>query len=162
MEKLALAVTLIRNNSNQTVRWLARLDPGSMQLNFVVGERLEKESFRETAIREVAWELNLDRTRDFLVANMAQGNLEFVDQLPGRFQPNHVVVSFYNVEIYRREVLKQLESDPNNFWVGSDEICDGVTRCGRRFEPIVPFLINRSNVIQPWESTAPINRSGEA
>lgn len=161
MDKVSLAVTLIRNTSNQTLRWLARLNEFTMQLEFVVGERLEQESFRETAIREVAWELELDRTRDFLVANMAQHNLEFVDQMPGWFNKNHMLVSFYNVEIYRREVLEALESDSRNFWVTSDEICDGVTHCGRRFDPIVPYLINRSNVIQHWESSQAIDRSRE-
>ena len=161
MDKVSLAVTLIRSTSNQTLRWLARLNEFTMQLEFVVGERLEKESFHETAIREVAWELDLDRTRDFLVANMAQHNLEFVDQLPGWFSKNHLLVSFYNVEIYRREVLDALEQDSRNFWVTSDEICKGVTQCGCRFDPIIPYLINRSNVIQHWESSQAIDRSSE-
>ena len=33
---------------------------------------------------------------------MAQMNLEFIDQIPGQFDKTHVVVSFYNVEIYRK------------------------------------------------------------
>jgi len=161
MDKVSLAVTLIRNTSAQTLRWLARLNEFTMQLEFVIGERLEKESFRETAIREVAWELELDRTRDFLVANMAQHNLEFVDQLPGWFSKNHLAVSFYNVEIYRKEVLEAIDQDSRNLWVTSGEICNGVTHCGRRFDPIVPYLIKRSDVIQHWESSQATDRSRE-
>lgn len=152
MEELAIAVALIRNSTSPQASWLARQDVATGELKFVIGERLESESFRETVAREVAWEFELDRTRDFLVSNMAQMNLEFIDQLPGKFSESHVKVAFYNVEIYRRNIREQLEGDPLNFWVNSEEICDGVTRCGRRFMPIVPYLINRSEVIQYWES----------
>lgn len=153
MEQISFSVALIRKMHDQGLRWLAKMMP-SKQLGFVVGERLEQESFRESAIREVAWELGLDRQRDFLVANMAQMNLEFVDQLPGQFSKSHIKVSFYNVEIYRQEVLESLEKERGNFWVTSEEICDGVTYCGRRFDPVVPYLINRSSVIQYWESSS--------
>ncbi len=123
-------------------------------MSFIIGDRLQQESFRETAIREVAWELDIDRNRDFLVSNMAQMNLEFIDQIPGQFDKTHVVVSFYNVEIYRKSVVQKLREDPRNIWVSSEEICSGVSRQGPPFDPIVPYLINRSNVIQYWESSS--------
>lgn len=157
MEKISLAVSLIRNNSNQTIRWLARMNESTKRLEFVIAKRLDDESFRESAIREVAWELRLDRKRDFLVSNMAQVNLEFIDRIPGYFSKGHVNVSFYNVEIYRRDVLETIDADPLNLWVTSEEICNGVTRCGRQFSQIVPYLINRSSVIQYWESSQPID-----
>lgn len=153
MEHVSLSVALIRKTYNQSLRWLARLNPTSKKLGFVIGERLNMESFRETTIREVAWELLLDRQRDFLVSNMAQLNLEFVDRMPGHYDKSRVAVSFYNVEVYRKEVVEVLESDRANFWVTSEEICNGVTRDGRRFDPLVPYLINRSSVIQYWESS---------
>ena len=154
MEKIALSVALIRKTYNQSLRWLARLDPSTKQLRFVIGERLNDESYRETTIREVAWELMLDRQKDFLVSNMAQMNLEFIDRIPGHFDKSHVAVSFYNVEVYRKDVVKALEDDPQNFWVTSEEICNGTTANGRRFDPLAPYLINRSNVIQYWESSS--------
>ena len=154
MDNVCLSVALIRKTYNQSLRWLARFNPSTKQLGFVIGERLDKESFRETTIREVAWELQLDRQRDFLVSNMAQLNLEFIDRIPGHYEKSHVTVSFYNVEVYRKEVVARLESDQANFWVSSEEICNGVTRGGRRFNPLVPYLINRSNVIQHWESSS--------
>ncbi len=152
MQKLDLSVALIRRNEKETMRWLARSKPNRSLFSFVIADRLGKESFRETAIREVAWELGLNRHRDFLVSNMAQMNLEFVDQLPGQFDKTHVVVSFYNVEIYRSEVTKRLQKDPRNHWVTSEEICAGVSNEGVLFDPVVPYLINRSHVIQNWES----------
>lgn len=153
MENICLSVALIRKSYNQSLRWLARLDPSTKQLVFVIGRRLEEESFRETTIREVAWALMLDRSRDFLVSDMAQLNLEFVDKIPGRFDKSHVLVSFYKVEVYRKEVVEALANDHHNFWVTSEEICNGKTHCGRRFDPMVPYLVNRSSVIQYWESS---------
>ncbi len=154
MQNFYLSIALIRKSKNQGLRWLARLDPSTKQLRFVIGERLENESFRETTIREVAWELMLDRKRDFLVSNMAQMNLEFIDRMPGYYDKSHIVASFYNVEVYRKEIVTQLESDPRNFWVSSEEICNGVSQCSRYFDPMVPYLINRSSVIQYWESSS--------
>ncbi|MFK7767778.1 MAG: hypothetical protein AB8B55_11195 [Mariniblastus sp.] len=152
MDKLAFSVALIRKTQNQTVRWLARLNPTTLMLDFVIAQRLESETFRESATREVAWQLGLDRQRDFLVSNMAQVNLEFIDMLPSHFEKTNNKISFYNVEIYRQKVAEQLDSDPSNIWVNSEEICNGVTDSGRKFNPVVQYLINRSNVIQSWES----------
>ena len=154
MQSTSLAVALIRKNVDQKLSWLTTLDPPGKQLDFVIGKRLEDESFRETTIREVAWALQLDRTRDFLVSNMAQMNLQFVDRLPGLFETSRIQVAFYNVEIYRKEVVQSLDAQPDRIWVNSKEICDGVTHCGRVFNPLVPYLINRSNVIQHWESSS--------
>ncbi len=157
MEKISLSVSLIRNTSSESVRWLARVNEGTSELDFVIAQRLGNESFRESAIREVAWELRLDRECDFLVSSESQLNLEFVDRLPRWFEKHHVLASFFNVSIYSDEALNSLKHDPRNVWVRSDEIRNGATDCGRRLHPIVPYLINRSNVIRPGESSQSID-----
>lgn len=154
MDNVRLSVALVRKTYNQSLRWLARINQSKKQLEFVIGNRLENESFRETIIREVGWELRLDRKRDFLVSNMAQMNLEFIDRMPGHYGKSHVMVSFYNVEVYRKDIVTQLENDPLSCWVSSEEICNGVSAGGLRFDPLVPYLINRSSVIQFWESSS--------
>ena len=153
MEKLQLAIALIRSTETGALRWLATNGRESRKLQFVVGDRLESESFRETVAREVAWSLDLERKRDFLVSNMAQMNLEFIDQLPGWSDQCHVHLAFYNMEVYRRDVMKQLNADSTVFWIDSGEVCDGVTRQGQILDPLIPYLVNRSNVIQHWESS---------
>ncbi|MDG1873172.1 MAG: hypothetical protein P8J27_04625, partial [Mariniblastus sp.] len=105
MEKISLSVSLIRNTSSESVRWLARVNEGTSELDFVIAQRLGNESFRESAIREVAWELRLDRECDFLVSSESQLNLEFVDRLPRWFEKHHVLASFFNVSIYSDEAL---------------------------------------------------------
>lgn len=154
METLDLAVPLVRRFDGKLLRWMARLDPRSKLLEFLIADRIESESFRETVTREVAWELGLDRSRDFLVSNMAQMNLQHSGELPGYDEPVQAKVAFYNVEIYRSAVGQQLESDPQNYWVKSDEIWEGKTKDGLEFDPLLLFLIRKSSVIQAWESTA--------
>ena len=152
MKKTELAIALIRSTASGTLRWLIKQSDNTSKPNLIIGHRLEEESFRETVTREVGWELDLDRKRDFLVANMAQINLEFIDRLPGDTEKSHVVASFYNVEMYRAKSLEQLSKDKSVRWVDSVAMCDGVTREGQILNPIVPYLINRSSVIQHWES----------
>lgn len=152
MERIELAVALIRSTAMGRPRWLIRQATNGTKPSLIIGHRLQNESFRETVAREVSWELDLDRRRDFLVANMAQINLEFVDRLPGYAEKSHILASFYNVEIYRSKVIEQLRHDDSCRWVDSTAVCDGVTRQGQILNPIVPYLINRSSVIQHWES----------
>ncbi len=152
MKKTELAIALIRSTESGSLRWLVKHGNSGEKPSLIIADRLEKESFRETVAREISWELNLDRKRDFLVANMAQMNLEFIDRLPGYTEESHIVAAFYNVEIYRAKVLEQLQGDDSCFWIDSAAVCDGVTRQGQILNPIVPYLVNRSSVIQHWES----------
>jgi len=153
MQHLELSVALVRRTDQGATRWLAQINSANHQLNFIIADRLIDESFRETTTREVAWRLELDRHRDFLVSNMAQLNLEFVDCLPGQSEETQLMVSFYNVEIYRAAALSQLDANPKNRWVSSQEICRGGADDGKPFDELLRFLIGRSNVIQHWEST---------
>ncbi len=152
MHKVEIAIALVRSTVPGSLHWLVKHGQSGRKPGFIIGQRLENESFRDTIKREVAWELGLDRKRDFLVSSMAQINSEFVDRLPGHLEESHVLASFYNVEVYRSQVLEQLDADRSCFWVDSGEVCDGVTRQGQILDPIVPYLINRSSAIQHWES----------
>jgi hypothetical protein len=78
---------------------------------FIVTDRLNKESFRESAIRKLAWQLNLNRKTDFLVSNMAQLSMEYVETMPDETQ-SHIAVAFNNVQIYRKNILEYLSLDP--------------------------------------------------
>jgi len=117
----------------------------------VAGDRLQGESFREAILREVAWQLNVDRN-DFLTSKMAQLNLEFIETLPHASIETHYHVAFYNVEVYRPAVIEIIQNRTELAWVTSEEICDGKTKLGVPFDPTLSYLINRSAVIQHWES----------
>ena len=79
-------------------------------------------------------------------------SLEFAEQLPGQFEKTLNQIAFYNVEIYRSQVIEVLEQDSENVWVNSEEICNGLTDSGARLNPLIPYLVNRSSVIQSWDS----------
>lgn len=148
-------IALIRNfSTGNMLRWLGVYDRTTKTINFISGQRLEAESFRESVNREVAWSLDVDRKSDFLTSKMAQLNLEFVDALIDGDNARHYHVSFYNVEVYRTKVLDKIASRDDLIWVTSDEICNGKTRLGISFDPLLVALLKKSDVIQHWESAA--------
>ncbi|MFM7115525.1 MAG: hypothetical protein ACKO9H_05085 [Planctomycetota bacterium] len=141
---------LVRKVENESIRWLTlRTGPGEIDL--IHGQRLEKESFRETASREVAWQLSLNRDSDFLISTMATLNMEYEGVLPGSCQPQHIAVAFFPVDVYRSEVLKRLDSDPRCLWLSSAELCRGVAPGGEVLSPIALQLINRFEIVQAWQ-----------
>jgi len=153
MDKLEIGVALIRK-IDQRIRWLGILNSATQQIDFVIADRLEKESLRESISREVTWKIDIDRKRDIVVSNMAQLNIDFETDLPGRSEPTNIVCAFYNVELYRKSAVAQVDQDENLIWLTSNEICDGVTKDGIKLNPLIVLLNERAKVIQHWESDA--------
>ena len=145
------SIALVRHVHNDRYRWLARGEAGDAPLTFITAQRLERESFRESIRREVAWVLQLDAQRDFLVSNVAQLNLEFIDRLPESEEDSHIAVAFFLVDLYRKHALQAVNDDPDNIWLTSREVCDGRTDSGARLDPQLTFLLDRAGVINPWD-----------
>jgi hypothetical protein len=145
------AIALIRKPADHGTVWLARWNPRAEHYDFIMAEPLEHESFRECIDREVGWVLGLDRQRDYLVANMARLNLEFDARLPGHPVETCVNVAFYVVDLYRQPAWQRVDADRQNCWLSAKEICSGRTERGQLVNPALAFLIQRSQVIQPWE-----------
>lgn len=147
-------IALVRNfSTGNMLRWLGVYNRATQRINFISGQRLEGESFRESVMREVAWNLDVDRNSDFLASKMAQLNLEFVEALVEGEKARHYHVAFYNVEVYRERVLEKVADRDDLIWVTSDEICAGKTKLGITFDPLLVALLKRSDVIQHWESS---------
>lgn len=153
-EIIPIAVALIRKIDDNGIFWLGRKKQIDGLLKFVIGQPMPRKSLRESITAEVAWEFELNRSRDFLVSNMAQLNFDFPESVPAVKNAQPLKVSFYNVEIYRRSVMQQLDGDPQNVWLTSNEIWDGQTADGQRLDPFVHQLITRSEVIRSWETSA--------
>ncbi len=113
-------------------------DSANSWWDFVIARRLNKESFRESVTREVAWRLELDRNHDFLVSNMAQLNMEYVRTLPGEFNEMHIAVAFYAVDIYRKHAFLALSERKDIRWLNSVEVCQGVSIDGNSINPLIP------------------------
>jgi hypothetical protein len=149
MEKLFQSVALIQKFEAEKSRFLLKRQPAQHYWKFIVADRLNKESFRESTIREVAWQLDLQRKTDFLVSNMAQLSIEFIESLSENTH-RHVAVAFYNVHLYRRTVLESLLQDRSVRWVTAAELCRGVTADGQAIDTRVVKWINDWDVVQPW------------
>ncbi|MGI9519462.1 MAG: hypothetical protein ACR2NP_20590 [Pirellulaceae bacterium] len=151
LQKWFRSVALIRRIQDDRHLWLARADVPDTPLTFITAQRLERESFRESIRREVAWELQLDSRRDFLVSNVAQLNLEFVARLPDDIVDSHIAVAFFLVDLYGKPALQAVQDDPQNIWLSSREVCDGKTDSGVTLDPRLTFLLDRAGVINPWD-----------
>ena len=150
MEKTFKSVALIQHASAGQKKMLLRQKTPAAAWQFVVADRLEGESFRESVSREVAWELRLKSRSGFLVSSMAQLTVEYAETLCDASE-RLVSVTFVNVHIYREEVLQELNEDPLNRWFSAAEICHGQTPSGAVIDPQVVDWINRWEVIQPWQ-----------
>ncbi len=155
MEQHFRAVALIQSVKDNRLSYLLhnRQNPNNCRdpWTFVIGQRLETESFRETVIREVAWQLNLDRKTDFLVSHMAQRCVETIEPLPGKCYPVHLAVAFFPVHFYRSHVIARFENEPNWRWFSSREVIAGRTDQGAPIDPTVVQWLKSWEVIHPWE-----------
>lgn len=152
MEKLEIGVALIRK-IDEKIHWLGKLGDTKSQIEFVIAHRLEKESWRETIMREVSWQLEIDRKRDIVVSNMAQLNVDFEAVVPGASSaPAQISCAFYNVQLYRKAAVKKISENEKFVWLTSGEICNGVTKQGTPLDPLVIMLNEQAKVIQHWES----------
>jgi hypothetical protein len=149
MRKYCRGFALIPRETGEPSCWFCHWDERNNFFDFVAGERAGDESFRDCVDREVSSKLGL-RTSDFLVANVAQLNLEFAAVLPGDEEPNHVRVAFYIVRPYSQAARQVLASFPGGRWLTGHELLEGGTRDGKRVNPSLTYLLKRSEVIHPW------------
>ena len=148
-----IAIGLVRRLSDDGWRWLAEWNGNESFFEFVQSECLERESPREAISREVSWRMELDRSRDLLVCNMAQADLEVDSTRQGDPLALPQRVSFYNVELYGKRVVGKINLLPGVAWLSSQEICKGVTLDNRPINPDQHWLVSKFQVIQHWESS---------
>jgi hypothetical protein len=150
MQSIELGFALIRERGETGSTWLTLASRNQAMVSFISGTRLEGESFRETVTREVAWQLDLERDREFLVANMAQIDLEFEGTVPGQSGPTRLHVAFYSVDLYRRVARSKVASRTDLVWVPSSTLCQAPRFGEWLINPFHQSLIQRSKVIESW------------
>jgi hypothetical protein len=149
MQTYFRSIALIPRGAEGRASWFCRWSDQHAYFDFVTGERVREESFRSCIEREVVNTLGLC-PKDFLVANMAQLELEFVAVLPGETEPSHVRVAFYMVRPYGQTSREVVESSPGGRWLTGRELLAGQTDDGAAVNPILTYLLKRSEVIRPW------------
>lgn len=140
---------LIPKPDGDTSSWFCLWSAQSRYYEFVTAIRGFEDSYRDCLEEELCRALGL-KHRDFLVANMAQLNLEFADVLPGQSQPHHIGAAFYMVHLYGEAARTTVEGIAKGRWLSSSELLEGKTADGSAVSPVLTYLLNRSDVIQPW------------
>ena len=141
------SIALIRDAEHLEQRWFAFRDHPEGPYRFVVAERLQKESWRECLDREVAWTLQLNRGRDYLISSMARLHLEetIVDSMTQ--QEQEVTIEFYVVDSYGQSGRAALESHPDFRWVSNKELRAGMTDDGSLIDAWLVNLLRRADLI---------------
>ena len=149
MHKYIRSVVMIPRVTEDRTEWFSVWNSEEGHFDFVTGVPSQHESFRACATRVVSESLGL-HTRDFLVSNMAQLNLQYVAVLPGSPAESQVIVSFYHVNLYRKGSRLVSHNHPTGKWLTAPELLDGRTRDDHDVCPTTTALLTRSQVIQRW------------
>jgi hypothetical protein len=150
MDTTGLTVALIQNVVEDRIELLLRYDEITRMWCFIVAERIGKESRREAMLREIAWQFDLDRNADFVVAHMAQLTVTSNEFLHGHPQTQPLEISFYPVHLYRKQVIDEIARRKGLRWISCREICEGQTDDGGTIDSrVVPWL-RKWEVIRPW------------
>jgi hypothetical protein len=149
MRRYFRSLALIPRVNEERSSWFCQWNQVDGWFDFVTGERLDNESFRDCIDREVSNTLGLG-PKDYLVANMAQLNLEFAAVLPGEAEASHVSVAFFIVNPYGKTSRQMLESHPGGRWLTGGELLEGKTTDGIPVSPVVTYLLKRADVIPSW------------
>lgn len=80
------SLALISKSTEAQTEWLSLWDENRSCFDFVTAERSANQSFRDCLLVEICDSLGLT-SRDVLISNMAQLNLEFAEPLPGEDAP---------------------------------------------------------------------------
>lgn len=131
------SIALFRKVQNDRSSWLGTWNNQHKEFRFVIANRLEKESYRECLSREIAWQLDLERDRDYLISSVAR--LHFATET--------ATIKFYVVDMYGKKVLKKLKQDTANRWLARHELVNQQTDDGRPICPELCELIFRADVI---------------
>lgn len=163
MEKIAFAYALVEHPKKRS-NWLVkrRVDISRhAKWDFLQSERLEMESFRDSVLREVGWELNVNPKKEILVSRMPQLNFEkmgVLDSDRGLLNawedadgeaPFHYVIEFYKVFSYCRDFCDRIEQKADLDWVTTKDLFSGVY-AETAISPRLIELLRLTEVIQPW------------
>jgi hypothetical protein len=147
MQKYFRSIALIPNEDRSA--WFCTWSESDNYFDFISVEPNAGDSFRECIANEVIRILEL-RSRDVLVANMAQINDEYVGVLPDHPDQQHIAVAFFMVHLYSKSSKHVVDSLPDGRWLASDELLEGKAQDGLSMSPTLIHLLRRTEVIQAW------------
>ena len=145
MQSFVGAVALVRRDGEGGSEWLSRPHPGRKCLALPEAVKLEGETYRESLLREVAWDARLDAKRDFVLSSAPRAHLQFADGCETDDAATLWVVQFYLVELFRRGRAK-LADDADAVWLKSTDLRAGGTDTARLC-PHQRMLLERADLL---------------
>lgn len=149
------AIALIRRVDDGTTSWLVRVSECGGRFRLIQTERLENESFREAISRELAWVLDLNRGKDFIVSSVPRLHLDFQHEIhtgEGIARRN-MAIEFYVVDLFGSKSREQIANQSENQWLPGAELRKGLTPEGARLDDLQLLLLRKSDVIPEWNET---------
>lgn len=138
------SIGLIRDQRVDGTLWLVRKPDNRQHYSLIQAERVDDESWRDCLDREIAWLLELESGRDYLISSVAR--LRYDTEVEERNQIVRYVVEFYIVDLYGSRGKQALDDDPSCRWVRTDELTSGSFDEGK-LSPSQTTLINRSGIL---------------
>ena len=141
------SIALIRNPDRPECEWLGIWNDRRQCYEFVSAERLESESWRECLDREIAWSLQLQRGKDYLISSMARLHFEETRVSINAEADLHVVVEFYIVDPYGRRGREAFGQLRQTRWLTNNELRAGLTVDGQLIAPELTTLLQKADLI---------------
>ena len=141
------SIALIRHHDEPEHHWLAFWNASQRQFSFVVAERLGNESWRECLDRELAWELDLRRGKDYLISSMARLHYEETTVEPDGDEPSKLEIEFYIVDPYGRAGREIFAALPDSRWLTNNELRAGSCKSGEAIDPWLVDLLRKADLL---------------
>jgi len=139
------SIALLRHPEQLENKWLAHWDTKRKHFDFVTAERLDDESFRESLDREIAWVLDIRRSKDYIISSQARLHLDI--PVESEEDDTFFVVEFYVADLYGKSGRASVERNKKLRWLSSDEVLSGQTTEGLPVNPSLVELLKKADVI---------------
>ncbi len=145
MQKRYRSIVMMPDGHAAPQRWFGRWCYVGGHYDFVSCEGESRETLRDAAQRAMTEDLGL-ASRDVLVSNMAQLNLEYVEQQC--HGPSHEIVAFYIVHLYRAAARAEVDQNADGRWLTAEELLEGTTSDGKPINPRLTALLRQHELIR--------------
>lgn len=141
------SIALIRHHDEPEQHWLAFWNDAKSYFSFVIAERLESESWRECLDRELAWQLDLRRGKDYLISSMARLHFEETEVDFNSNDESKLKIEFYVVDPYGRKGREVFAALPNSQWLSNKELMAGRCDDDRPIDPWLVQLLQKADLL---------------
>lgn len=129
------SIAIIRHLMASHPIWLAQWNSSWCAYNFIGGHKHDDESFRECLVREIVEELNIEEGKDFQVATLPLGHLEYTDVSRRNGEATEYVIELFSVELNGPQVHSAVDANSANRWLSEAEILAETSNDGRPISP---------------------------